>query len=78
MVCHLSYTVVDAPDCPTAWALPDQLVVSTASALLRICGAHPEHADRAVTSIINFITDIVENPKDSGYKDFIYPSTQAF
>jgi hypothetical protein len=38
MVCHLSYTVVSAPDRPTDWALPDQLVFSTVSALLRICG----------------------------------------
>ncbi|KAG1741975.1 hypothetical protein EDB19DRAFT_1895006 [Suillus lakei] len=47
------------------WALPDQLVFSTISALLRICGAHQEHADRAVTSIIAFVTDIVENLKES-------------
>ncbi|KAG1720737.1 hypothetical protein EDB19DRAFT_1963643 [Suillus lakei] len=55
----------------TQWALPDQLVFSTVSALLRICGAPPEHADRAVTSIINFVTDIVQNLKDSGSIDVL-------
>jgi hypothetical protein len=78
MVCHLSSTVVSASDRPTEWAFPDQLVFSTVSALLRICGAHPEHADRAVTSIINFVTDIVQNLKESGCKAFTYPSMQAF
>ncbi|KAG2046273.1 hypothetical protein BDR06DRAFT_200999 [Suillus hirtellus] len=71
MVCHLSSTVVSASDRPTEWALPDQLVFSTVSALLHICGAHPEHADRAVTSIINFVTDIVQNLKDSGSIDVL-------
>ncbi|KAJ8594622.1 hypothetical protein M405DRAFT_469254 [Rhizopogon salebrosus TDB-379] len=47
------------------WALPDQLVFSTVSALLRICGAHQEYADKVVKFIITFIADIVENLKDS-------------
>lgn len=71
MVCHLSYVVVGAPDCSSEWALPDQLVFSTVSALLRICGAHPEYADRTVTSIITFVTDIVENLQESSCRDFI-------
>ncbi|KAG0701518.1 hypothetical protein DFH29DRAFT_926376 [Suillus ampliporus] len=53
------------------WALPDQLVFSTVSALLRICGAHPEYADNAVTSIITFVTDIVENLKESTSMDVL-------
>jgi phosphatidylinositol 4-kinase len=47
------------------WALPDQLVFSTVSALLRICGAHPDYADRVVTSIIAFVTDVIANLKES-------------
>ncbi|KAG2135222.1 uncharacterized protein EDB93DRAFT_1242600 [Suillus bovinus] len=53
------------------WALPDQLVFSTVSALLRICGAHPEYADRAVTSIITFVTDTVGNLKESNSIDVL-------
>ncbi|KAG1849308.1 hypothetical protein DFJ58DRAFT_795151 [Suillus subalutaceus] len=53
------------------WALPDQLVFSTVSALLRICGAHAEYADRAVTSIITFVIDIVENLKESSSIDVL-------
>ncbi|KAG2100206.1 uncharacterized protein F5147DRAFT_710970 [Suillus discolor] len=53
------------------WALPDQLVFSTVSALLRICGAHPEYADRTVTSIITFVTDIVENLQESSSIDVL-------
>ncbi|KAG2366053.1 hypothetical protein BDR07DRAFT_1328601 [Suillus spraguei] len=53
------------------WALPDQLVFSTVSALLRICRAHPEYADRTVTSIITFVNDIVENINESSFIDVL-------
>lgn len=53
------------------WALPDQLVFSTVSALLRICRAHPEYADRTVTSIITFVNDIVENINESSSIDVL-------
>ncbi|KAG2144576.1 hypothetical protein DEU56DRAFT_790388 [Suillus clintonianus] len=62
------------------WALPDQLVFSTVSALLRICSAHPDYADSAITSIITFITDIVANLKESNSIDvftYLTPSVHG-
>jgi len=67
----ISYAVVRVPNCSSEWALPDQLVFSTVSALLRICGAHPDYADRVVTSIIAFVTDVIANLKESTCQDFI-------
>ncbi|KAJ8087995.1 phosphatidylinositol-4- kinase [Marasmius tenuissimus] len=45
------------------WALPDQLVYSTVSALLRITRTHKEHSDSAVGAIVAFIYDVVEKTK---------------
>ncbi|KAG6376278.1 hypothetical protein JVT61DRAFT_2256 [Boletus reticuloceps] len=42
------------------WALPDQLVYSTASAILRVCSTHPDRADHAVDAILRFITRVVQ------------------
>jgi hypothetical protein len=74
MVCHVLYPVLCVIDGLSEWALPDQLVFSTVSALLRICGAHQEYADKVVKFIITFIADIVENLKDSTCKVSIWPS----
>ncbi|KAG7448129.1 uncharacterized protein BT62DRAFT_930208 [Guyanagaster necrorhizus] len=40
------------------WSLPDQLVFSTVSALLRVSGLHPQYSDSATGAIIAFISDI--------------------
>ncbi|KAF8913519.1 hypothetical protein CPB85DRAFT_1299266 [Mucidula mucida] len=40
------------------WSLPDQLVFSTVSALLRVASLHPEHNDVATGAILDFISDI--------------------
>lgn len=44
---------------PLEWALPDQLVFATVSALLRIAGKHPEHRESAICAIIHFVCRIV-------------------
>lgn len=40
------------------WALPDQLVFSTVTALLRISSSHPELSGSAIEAISNFIIDV--------------------
>ena len=42
------------------WALPDQLVYSTISAILRVCSIHPDQTDLAVKTILRFITQVVQ------------------
>ncbi|KAF8637362.1 hypothetical protein AX17_002861 [Amanita inopinata Kibby_2008] len=49
----------------TDWALPDQLVFSTVSALLHLTNAQPEKSNRAVAAILSFIAETVENIKTS-------------
>ncbi len=44
---------------PVEWALPDQLVFATVSALLRIAGEHPEHRESAICAITHFVCRIV-------------------
>jgi phosphatidylinositol 4-kinase len=39
----------------TEWALPDQLVYSTVSALLRLSNSHPQYRDSASASVNSFI-----------------------
>ena len=43
------------------WALPDQLVFSTVSALLRITSVHTEYSETAVNAIFAFIAKVIEN-----------------
>ncbi|KIK92048.1 hypothetical protein PAXRUDRAFT_830328 [Paxillus rubicundulus Ve08.2h10] len=45
------------------WALPDQLVYSTVSALLRICSTHGDRVDQAINAILSFIVQLVEGLK---------------
>ncbi|KIJ17012.1 1-phosphatidylinositol 4-kinase, partial [Paxillus involutus ATCC 200175] len=45
------------------WALPDQLVYSTVSALLRICSTHEDRVDQAINVILGFIAQLVEGLK---------------
>lgn len=40
------------------WSLPDQLVFSTVSALLRVAALHPEHSDTATSAIVDFVGDV--------------------
>ncbi|KAJ7632956.1 hypothetical protein FB45DRAFT_913996 [Roridomyces roridus] len=42
------------------WALPDQLVYSTVSALLRISSSHTKYSESATTAILSFIASVVE------------------
>lgn len=42
------------------WALPDQLVCSTVSAILRVCSPHPDRVDHAVDTILQFISRVVQ------------------
>ncbi|KAG9318617.1 hypothetical protein JVU11DRAFT_710 [Chiua virens] len=42
------------------WALPDQLVYSTVSAVLRVCSSHPDRVDQAVNAILRFVTQAIE------------------
>ncbi|RDB21005.1 Phosphatidylinositol 4-kinase stt4 [Hypsizygus marmoreus] len=42
------------------WALPDQLVYSTVSALLRLSSAYPKYNARATSAICTFLTRTVE------------------
>jgi hypothetical protein len=43
------------------WALPDQLVFSTVSAMLCITSTHTEYSEAAATAVFKFIAEIVEN-----------------
>ncbi|KAF9227759.1 hypothetical protein BS17DRAFT_726240 [Gyrodon lividus] len=45
------------------WALPDQFVYSTVSALLRICSTHEDRVDRAINAVLCFIAQVVERLK---------------
>lgn len=42
------------------WALPDQLVYSTVSAILRVSSTHPDRVDQAVDAILRFVTQVVQ------------------
>ena len=44
----------------TEWALPDQLVFSTLSALLRIASSKPDYRDQAFGAIVRFTQKIVD------------------
>jgi phosphatidylinositol 4-kinase len=52
------------------WALPDQLVFSTVSALLRLTSTHAEYGDAAATAIFKFIKEIVEKIATASCKSF--------
>ena len=54
-ICAESSYVSDYLD----WALPDQLVFSTVSALLRLSGSHLQYAEQATSTICDFIEQTV-------------------
>ncbi|CAA7271519.1 unnamed protein product [Cyclocybe aegerita] len=53
------------------WALPDQLVFSTISALLRIANEHPDHSGQATAAIFTFISRIIQNIHSSTSLDVL-------
>ncbi|ESK94184.1 phosphatidylinositol 4-kinase [Moniliophthora roreri MCA 2997] len=59
------------------WALPDQLVCSTVSALLRISSIHREYRDAATNAIVSFIFDVVEKIKSGDAVDALTQLTPA-
>ncbi|KAH7923479.1 hypothetical protein BV22DRAFT_1036261 [Leucogyrophana mollusca] len=59
------------------WALPDQLVFSTVSALLRISSTHQDYAEDALGAILTFISETVEKLKSSTSIDVLTQLTPA-
>ncbi|PFH54176.1 hypothetical protein AMATHDRAFT_52986 [Amanita thiersii Skay4041] len=53
------------------WSLPDQLVFSTVSALLRITSSQPGHSNQAIAAILSFISATVENIRTSTSLDLL-------
>jgi phosphatidylinositol 4-kinase A len=45
---------------PVDWSLPDQLVFSTVSALLRISASHSQYSEAATNAIFAFVTQVVK------------------
>jgi len=61
----LNYTI------PTLdWALPDQLVFSTISALLRISNEHPAYGEQATLAIFSFVSQAIQKIHTSTCKSF--------
>jgi hypothetical protein len=61
MVCDRAFDLGSSTNTNvTEWALPDQLVFSTVTALLRVASLHPNYSARATEAIISFIKDVVE------------------
>lgn len=50
------------------WALPDQLVYSTVSAMLRITATRAQHSEIAVNAVFKFIGDVVKKIKTATCK----------
>ncbi|KAF5373565.1 hypothetical protein D9758_000828 [Tetrapyrgos nigripes] len=59
------------------WALPDQLVYSTVSALLQMSSVHPQYTDTATEAIVSFIADVITNVKDGEALDVLTQLTPA-
>ncbi|KAK7034075.1 Phosphatidylinositol 4-kinase stt4 [Paramarasmius palmivorus] len=59
------------------WALPDQLVCSTVSALLRISSTHQEYKDAATDALVSFMFDIVDKIKTGDAIDALTQLTPA-
>ncbi|KIK08174.1 hypothetical protein K443DRAFT_35139, partial [Laccaria amethystina LaAM-08-1] len=60
------------------WALPDQLVFSTVSALLHISSDHPEYCEPAISSICFFISQTVKKLHESSSFDVLTQLAPAF
>ncbi|KAK7038059.1 hypothetical protein R3P38DRAFT_3311292 [Favolaschia claudopus] len=59
------------------WALPDQLVYSTVSALLRITSSHQQYSEAATNAIFSFISRIVEKINTTDSLDILTQLTPA-
>ncbi|TFK76247.1 atypical/PIKK/PI4K protein kinase [Pluteus cervinus] len=59
------------------WALPDQLVFSTISALLRISGSHPETQTQTTEAIFSFISQVVAEINNSSSLNVLTQLTPA-
>ncbi|KIJ69126.1 hypothetical protein HYDPIDRAFT_23983 [Hydnomerulius pinastri MD-312] len=59
------------------WALPDQLVYSTVSALLRICCTYEDRAYLAINAILGFIAEVVEKLKTASSIDVLTQLTPS-
>ncbi|CAK5277296.1 unnamed protein product [Mycena citricolor] len=59
------------------WALPDQLVFSTVSALLRISSSHAKYSDVATSAIFSFISRIAEKIRSASSLDILTQLTPA-
>lgn len=42
------------------WALPDQLVYWTVSAILRVCSTYSDRVDQAVDALLRFVIQVVQ------------------
>ncbi|TFK42384.1 hypothetical protein BDQ12DRAFT_676115 [Crucibulum laeve] len=59
------------------WALPDQVVYSTVSALLRISSNNPEYGERATSAIFAYISQTIEKIQTSSSFDALTELTPA-
>ncbi|KAJ6490589.1 hypothetical protein C8R47DRAFT_1122870 [Mycena vitilis] len=59
------------------WALPDQLVFSTVSALLRLSSSHDKYSDAATNAIFSFISRIVDKLNTTSSLDILTQLTPA-
>ena len=64
----LSYTDIFDADTRLDWALPDQLVYSTVSAMLRITATRAKHSETVAKAISKFIGDVVKKIKTATCK----------
>ncbi|KAJ8463246.1 hypothetical protein ONZ51_g10373 [Trametes cubensis] len=60
------------------WAMPDQLVSTTVTALLRIASAYPEHRATAIQAIVNLATEIVTRFKTADAFDVLCQYAPCF
>ncbi|KAF8163506.1 hypothetical protein B0H34DRAFT_795214 [Crassisporium funariophilum] len=59
------------------WALPDQLVFSTISALLRISSDHPKYSERATSAIYSFVSQTIGEISSSTSLDVLTQTMPA-
>ncbi|KAL1947994.1 hypothetical protein VTO73DRAFT_13718 [Trametes versicolor] len=60
------------------WAMPDQLVSTTVTALLRIASAHPEHRRDAFNAIVKLVAEIVKRFRTANAFDVLSQYAPAF
>ncbi|OCH92135.1 atypical/PIKK/PI4K protein kinase [Obba rivulosa] len=60
------------------WALPDQLVFVTVTALLRIASSHQEYREQAIGAIVKFCSQVVKQLQSREPVDVLTQSAPAF